>query len=158
MKKTFYLIPIGMLLISTSVIAQKANVDSLKLVAQIGQDQLALGKLQNQVQQKTINKQNATIDAQNSASNNANAAEKLNADPTNKALANNASNSASDAKSDARKSRKDSVKLDDLNKNIMQLKSKIAEEQYKLSVYSPTPAFVPGVIPTPVKPDSTMHP
>jgi hypothetical protein len=158
MKKAFYLIPIGMLFISTSVIAQKANVDSLKLVAQISQDQLALGKLQNQVQQKTMNKEGAAVDAQNSASNNASAAEKLSADPTNKTLANNASNSASDAKSDARKSRKESARLDDLNKNILQLKSKIADEQYKLSVYTPTPAFVPGVMPTPVKPDSTIHP
>lgn len=158
MKKAFYLIPIGMLLISTSVIAQKANVDSLKLVAQIGQDQLALGKLQNQVQQKTMNKEGAAVDAQNSASNNANAAEKLNADPTNKALASNASNSASDAKSDAKKSRKESARLDDLNKNIIKLKSKIADEQYKLSVYTSTPPLSPAVMPTPVKTDSTLHP
>lgn len=147
-----------MLFISTSVIAQKANVDSLKLVAQISQDQLALGKLQNQVQQKTMNKEGAAVDAQNSASNNANAAEKLNADPTNKALANSASNSASDAKSDAKKSRKESARLDDLNKNIIKLKSKIADEQYKLSVYTSTAPFAPGVMPTPVKPDSTLHP
>lgn len=158
MKKAFYLLPVGMLLLSTSVIAQKANIDSLKLVAQIGQDQLALGKLQNMVQQKTMNKEGAAVNAQNSASNNANAAEKLNADPDNKALANSASNSASDAKSDAKKSRKESGKLDDLNKNIMDLKLKIADEQAKLSVYSPTVSFAPGVIPPPVKSDTTLHP
>jgi len=148
-----------MILLSTSVVAQKANVDSLKLVAQISKDQLELGKLQNMVSQKTMNKQGAAIDAQNSASNNATAAEKLNDDPTNKALASNASDKASQAKSDAKKSRKESGKLDDLNKNIVDLKRKIAGEQYQLSAYTSTALVTPGVTATPVvTADTTLHP
>jgi len=87
MKKALYLIPAGMLFLCTSVHAQKANIDSLELVAQISQDQLKLGKLQNMVDQKTRNKQTAALDAQNSASDNVRAAEKLNDDPDNKKLA-----------------------------------------------------------------------
>ncbi len=157
MKKAFYLFPVGLLFLCASVTAQQVNIDSLTLIAQISQDQLELGKLQNMVYQKTKNKEGAALDAQNSASDNATAAEKLNADPDNKKLASNASNKADEAKTDARKSRKQSGKLDDLNKNIMALKSKIAGEQYKLSIYYPVaPAL--SVTPMPVIPDTTGHP
>jgi len=157
MKKALYLIPAGLLFFCASVTAQKANIDSLALVAQIGRDQLELGKLQNMVSQKTKNKEGAAVNAQNSASDNANAAERLNGDPDNKKLASNASNKAGKAKSDARKSRKQSGQLDDLNQNILDLKSKIASEQYKLSIYSLTP---PVITPTlkPVVIDTTLHP
>jgi len=157
MKKALYLIPAGLLFFCASVTAQKANIDSLALVAQIGRDQLELGKLQNMVNQKTKNKEGAALDAQNSASDNANAAEKLNDDPDNKKLAGNASDKAGKAKSDARKSRKQTRQLDDLNKNILDLKSKIASEQYKLSVYCPTsPVMTP--MPRPAGADTTLHP
>jgi len=158
MKKALYLFPAAMLLLCASAKAQPANIDSLKLVAQISQDQLELGKLQNMVNQRTKNKQGAAINAQNSASDNANAAERLNADPDNKNLANNANNKAGEAKSDARKSRKESAKLDDLNKNILELKSKIAVEQSKLSIYSPPVLAIPVAMPLPVRSDTTGHP
>jgi hypothetical protein len=156
MKKTLYLIPVGLLFLCTSVVAQKANIDSLTLVSQISQDQLELGKLQNMVGQKTKNKQTAAVDAQNSASDNANAAERLNADPDNKKLANDANNKAGDAKSNAKKSRKESGKLDDLNKQILDLKIKIAGEQSKLSVYCPPVAITPTVMVMPARTD-TVH-
>ena len=136
MKKALYLLT-GTLFFGFSAMSQQANTDSLKLVAQISQDQLELGKLQNMVEQRTKNKQSAAANAQNSASDNVNAAQKLNADPANKKLAKDANNKAGDAKSDASKSRKESGKLDDLNKSIIELKSKIAVEQAKLSVYYP---------------------
>lgn len=159
MKKVFFLIPAGFLFFSASVKAQQVNIDSLKLVAQISQDQLELGKLQNMVAQQTKDKDGAAVNAQNSASDNATAAERLNNDPDNKKLASNASDKAGDAKSDARKARKQSGKLDDLNKNIMELKSKIAGEQYKLSIYTPTSAVMaPVPMPTPARTDSTLHP
>ncbi|HXB08678.1 MAG TPA: hypothetical protein VNW04_16215 [Puia sp.] len=145
MKKALYLLPVGMLFFGVPAVAQKANTDSLKLVAQISQDQLELGKLQNKVEQKTKNKEGAAADARNSASDNVNAAEKLKDDPDNKKLASDANNKAGDAKSDARKSRKESGRLDDLNKAILDLKSKIAVEQSKLSIYY-------------VKADSAEHP
>jgi hypothetical protein len=157
MKKAFYLFPMGMLLFCASVTAQQVNIDSLTLIAQISQDQLELGKLQNMVYQKTKNRDGAAINAQNSANDNVTAAQDLNADPDNKKLASNASNKASEAKSDARQSRKQSGKLDDLNKNIKELKSKIAGERYKLSIYYPVaPAL--SVTPIPVIPDTTRHP
>jgi len=46
MKKVLHLLPVGISLLCTSARAQKANIDSLELVAQISQDQLKLGKLQ----------------------------------------------------------------------------------------------------------------
>lgn len=158
MKKAFYLLPAGMLFIGISVSAQKANVDSLELVSQISKDQLKLGKLQNMVEQKTKNKDGAAIDAQNSASANAKAAEKLNDDPDNKKLASDANNKAGDAKSDAGKSRKETERLDDLNKNITSLKSKIAVEQAKLSAYYPVSASAPLVTPPVAQSDTSQHP
>jgi hypothetical protein len=158
MKKALYLLPAGMLFFGVSAVAQKANIDSLKLVAQISADQLELGKLQNMVEQKTTNKREAASDARNSASNNMNAAEKLNADPDNKKLASDVSNKAGDAKSDAKKSRRESAKLDDLNKSILDLKSKIAIEQSKLSVYYRVVPIDPVVRPIVVTTDSTERP
>src|SRR6185437_8586211 len=108
MKKALHLLPVGIFLLCTSARAQKANIDSLELVAQISQDQLKLGKLQNMVDQKTSNKETAAVDAQNSANDNVRAAERLNADPNNKKLAGDANSKAGDAKSDAGKSRRES--------------------------------------------------
>src|SRR5579863_3601287 len=148
MKKALYLLPAAMLFFCASVKAQQVNIDSLSLIAQIGQDQLELGKLQNMVYQKTMNKEGAALKSQSSANDNADAAEKLSNDPDNKKLANDASNKAGDAKSDAKNSRKQSGKLDDLNQKIMDLKTKINGEQYKLSLYSPAlPAVAPISVP-----------
>src|ERR1700743_648093 len=98
MKKALHLLPVGIILLCTSARAQKVNIDSLELVAQISQDQLKLGKLQNMVDERTRNKQTSTVNAQNSASDNVTAAEKLNDDPNNKKLASDANSKAGDAK------------------------------------------------------------
>ena len=158
MKKALYLFPVGLLLFCASVTAQQVNINSLTLIAQIGQDQLELGKLQNMVYQKTLNKEGAALKSQSSANDNAEAAERLSNDPDNKKLANDASNKADDAKSDAKNSRKQSGRLDDLNQKIMDLKTKINGEQYKLSLFSPAlPAAAPLVTPMP-RVDTTIHP
>jgi len=47
--------------------------------------------------------------------------------------------------------------LDDLNKQIMDLKVKIAGEQSKLNAYSPPVVVTPAVVAMPVRPDSTQH-
>ena len=91
MKKVLYLLSVGMLFFGLSAVAQKVNVDSLKLVSQISQDQ-------------------------------------------------------------------ESLKLDDLNKAILDLKSKIAVEQSKLSVYCPTAQINPSIRPILVRANSTEHP
>jgi hypothetical protein len=159
MKKALSLIPVAMLFLCASVTAQQVNIDSLTLIAQIGQDQLELGKLQNMVYQKTLNKEGAALKSQSSANDNADAAERLSNDPDNKKLANDASNKAGDAKSDAKNSRKQSGKLDDLNQKIMDLKTKINGEQYKLSLFSPAlPGAAPLVTQMPARVDTTIHP
>jgi len=156
MKKSFHLLPVGIFLLCHPARARRANIDSLELVAQISQDQLKLGKLQNMVDQRASNKQTAAVDAQNSANDNVRAAERLNADPNNKKLASDANRKAGDAKSDAGKSRKEFRKFDDLNKIIAGLKGKIAVAQAKLSVFSPTPDVTPIPIPV-LQRDTTQH-
>lgn len=111
------------------------------------------------VYQKTLNKEGAALKSQSSANDNADAAERLSNDPDNKKLANDASNKAGDAKSDAKNSRKQSGKLDNLNQKIMDLKTKINGEQYKLSLFSP--ALSGGAqlaVPMAAKIDTTIHP
>jgi len=158
MKKALYLFPIALLFFCASVTAQQANIDSLTLIVQISQDQLELGKLQNMVYQKTMNKEGAALKSQNSANDNVSAAERLSNDPDNKKLASDANNKAGDAKSDARNSRKQSGKLDELNQKIMDLKTKINGEQYKLSLYSPATSVAPVAMPMPARVDTTVHP
>ena len=157
MKKVLYLLPLSLLFLCTSVVAQKANVDSLELVAQIAKDQVKLGKLQNMVDKQMANKKTAGVDTQNSASDNVRAAEKLNADPNNKKLASEADSKASDAKSDAGKARKETRKMNELNKDIFELKDKIATAQARLRVYSPAPLDSPLPMPIP-QADTTQHP
>ncbi len=113
----------------------KANTDSLSLVKKISGYQLKLGKLQNEVEQKTKNKQDASAKAQQSADDNVAAANKLSDNPDSKKLARRANNSAGDAKSDATTSRKETKRLDKLNSKISDLTKKIAEEQAKLNKY-----------------------
>jgi cell division protein FtsL len=155
MKKLFLMSSMGMLFICSQVSAQQVNTDSLKLLSQISQDQLKLGKLQNTVDQKTKDKQDGAVKAQQSADKNVTDANRLSNDPQNKKDARNADNSASDAKSDARKARNASGDLDKLNKNIADLQSKIYDEKIKLSRY--TQVMPPAVAPAPVQSDTTQH-
>jgi hypothetical protein len=135
MQKVLLLTSIGLLFLCMSLSAQKVNTDSLSLVSKISADQLKLGKLQNQFEQKTKNKQDASAQAQKSANENSTAADKLSDDPENKKLARKANNKASDAKSDSRNARKESNSLDKLNKDIQDLKNRIANNQVKLNKY-----------------------
>ena len=152
MKKAIFLVSACMLFFCVNTFAQqatadsvypKANTDSLSLVKKISDDQLKLGELQNEVEQKTKNKQDASAKAQQSADDNADAANKLSNNPDSKKLARRANNSAGDAKSDAKTSRKETKRLDKLNRQISDLKKRIAEEQTKLNKYimagMPTP-------------------
>lgn len=164
MKKVLLLSFIGISVLYTSVIAQtpttpKINSDSLKLIAQISQDQYKLSTLQNMVDQKTKNKQDAAANAKTSANDNATAAEKLTDNPDDKKLAKNADKKAGNARSDARKSRKETQRLDNLNTEIRDLKGKIANEQAKLATYVTTAtAAAPAYMLVPVQTDSIRHP
>lgn len=135
MQKVLLLTSIGLLFLCMSVTAQKINTDSLSLVSKISADQLKLGKLQNQLEQKTKNQQDASEQAQQSAKENSTAADKLNENPENKKLARKASNKASDAKSDSRNARKEANTLDKLKKDIQDLQKRIANNQAKLNMH-----------------------
>ncbi|THU38221.1 hypothetical protein FAM09_16205 [Niastella caeni] len=135
MQKVLLLTSIGLLFFCLSVFAQKVNTDSLSLVSEISADQLRLGKLQNQLEQKTKNKEDASAQAQKSANENSAAADKLRDNSDNKKLARKANNKAGNAKSDSRNARRESDRLDELNKDIQQVKNRIADNQVKLNKY-----------------------
>lgn len=105
----------GVLFLSVKTSAQKVNTDSLKLVSKISDDQLKLGMLQNTVDEKTRNKEDGAIAAQESADKNATAATRLSNDPQNKKEARQADNAAGDARSNARKARKAADRLNKVN-------------------------------------------
>ena len=133
MQKVLLLTTICLLFLCMSVSAQKVNTDSLSLVSRISADQLKLGALQNQLEQKTKNKQDASDQAQKSANENSTAADKLSDNPENRKLARKANNKAGNARSDSRKARNSSNSLDNLNKDIQDLKNRIANNQVKLN-------------------------
>lgn len=126
------------MLFGIAVFAQtpKANTDSLTLAASISEHQLKLGKLQNEVDQKTKNKQDAAAQAQKSANENSAAASNLTGSPDDRKLARQADNKAADARGDARSSRKETRRLNNLNSDINDLKAKIADEQFKMTKYT----------------------
>ena len=135
MQKVLLLTSIGLLIFCMTTFAQKVNTDSLSLVSKISSDQLKLGKLQNQLEQKTKNRQDASEQAKEFANENSNAADKLSNNPENKKLARKASNKAGNARSDSRNARRESDRLDKLNKDIQDLKNRIANNQVKLNKY-----------------------
>jgi hypothetical protein len=131
MKKLILLTSISIFVYMSS--SGQVNTDSLSLVSEISRDQLKLGKLQNQLEQQTNNKQDASEKVQSSANKNSTAAERLSNNPDNKKLARKAKNSASDAKRDSRNARNESENLDKLNTDIDHLKNRIAKNQIKLN-------------------------
>lgn len=133
MKKIMTLVVLGTTLFCTGVFAQKVNTDSLTLVSKISVNQVKLGKLQNEIEQKTTNKENAGDKAQASADENADAAKKLSDNPDDKRLARKANNKAGNAKTDARSARKEARRLVRLNNDIADLKNDIAKDQDKLN-------------------------
>jgi hypothetical protein len=135
MQKVLLLTSIGLLFFCLSVFAQKVNTDSLSLVSKISADQLRLGKMQNQLEQKVKDKEDALEQAQKSANENSTAADKLRYNSDNKKLARKANNKAGNAKSDSRNARIQSDRLDKLNKDIQDLKNRIADNQVKLNKY-----------------------
>jgi hypothetical protein len=155
MKKIVVLSLFGTMLAAGHVCAQKMNTDSLKLAAKISSDQLKLGKLQNQVEEKTKDKQETAARAQTSADENQKAASDLSSNPQDKGLARKANHKASQAQRDARRAREAAGKLDDLNKDIRDMKDKIAKEQDKLKRdFPPAPTIA---APIPAVTDSTQH-
>jgi hypothetical protein len=157
MSKKLLLTSIGVFFICISLSAQKVNTDSLSLISKISADQLKLGKLENEVEQKTKNKYDASEQAQKSADANTTAAGKLSDAPESKKLAKSADNTADDAKSDSKNARKQSGRLDDLNTDIQDLKNKIASNQVKLNKYVQAEIDNQAMRSAIMKLDSTQH-
>jgi peptidoglycan hydrolase CwlO-like protein len=140
------------MIISVSISAQVVSKDSITILKQqkealkigkkLNERKLELAKLENSVEKKTQDMQNTAQQAQSSAINNDEAANKLSTDAQDEKLANKASNSANTAKSDAKKARKAAKDLDKLQKKIESLKKKIAEDEAKLAALPAVP--MPG--------------
>ena len=131
---------------SLSVSAQAVSKDSISILKQqkeaiiiskrVNDNKLKLAKLENSVEKETQNVQNTGVEAQKSADNNGQAADKLTGDAQNKKLASDASKSAKEAKHEAKQARKASASLESLKKDIESLKSKIAADESRLSAIS----------------------
>jgi hypothetical protein len=155
MKRLLSLTLAGIVLFSLSGFAQ-VNTDSLTIVAKISKYQLELGKLQNTIPRRTNDKQNDSLLAQQSATANATAANSLSANPQDKKDARQADNAASTAKGDSRRARKAANKLDNLNKNILDLQNKIADQQAKLIQFTHI-TYTPVASAIPAQADTTQH-
>jgi DNA repair exonuclease SbcCD ATPase subunit len=134
-KKGFILSLLGLLFFGLAASAQMVNKDSFSLVSKINNDKEKLAKLQSTVAEKTKEKKQTAVQAQESADDNRRAANHLSDDPQDKKLARKADNEAYDARSDARKARKATDRLEELEKDIRNLKEKIAKEESKLNGY-----------------------
>ena len=149
------------LLISASALAQAVTRDSITSLKQqkealkVGKDlnekKLKLADLQNSVEKKTLEMQNASQKAQIAAADNNQAANNLNTNVQDAKLASEASKKANTAKSDAKKARNANKDLVNLNKKIDKLKKQIADDETKLAAMpgATVPPPIP-VVTTPV--------
>jgi uncharacterized protein YlxW (UPF0749 family) len=132
MQKLFLLISCGLLLFCIPISGQLKK-DSLSLVSEIYRNQLKLGKLLSQLEQKSNKKQNASEKAKNSANKDSTAADELSDDPDNKKLARKAKNTSHDAWKDSMNAITKSETLDKLHSDIQSLKHRIENNQAKLN-------------------------
>lgn len=131
------------LLISMQLSAQVVSKDSIstlkeqKHALQISRDlndqKIKLAKLENELTATTHLADKTAQQAQISADKNDTAADRLTDDAQDKRKASRASNSARHAQRDAKKARRAYEKLEDLNKDIESLRSRIADDEIKLS-------------------------
>lgn len=133
MQKLFLLISCGLLLFCIPISGQQLKKDSLSLVSKIYRNQLKLGKLLGQLEQKSNKKQDASKKAQNSAIKDSTATDELSDDPDNKKLARKAKNTAHDARKDSMNAITESETLDKLHSDIQSLKHRIEHNQAKLN-------------------------
>ncbi|MEP6749670.1 MAG: hypothetical protein ABJB86_18170 [Bacteroidota bacterium] len=144
----FYLPATAQAVSKDSIVSLQQQKEVIVISKRVNDNKLKLAKLENTVEKETTNKVNTAADAQNSANNNSKAADKLTNDADDKSLAGNANKTARDAKRDAKRARKAADKLEDLNKDIMSLKSKIAADESKLtSMSGNNPNSIPAIIP-----------
>jgi len=131
------------LLLSVQLSAQVVSKDSistlneqkhaLKIGKDLNEQKIKLTKLENQLAVKTRLVDKTAEQAQISADKNGTAANRLTEDAQDKKKASRANNSARHAQHDAKKARKAYDDLENLNKDIESLKSKIADDEIKLA-------------------------
>ena len=124
-----------------SITNLKQQKESLKISKKLNDRKLELAKLENNVEKKTQDVNNTAQQAQASANDNSQAATNLTGNAQDKKLAKKASKSADNARSDAKKARKAVQSLANLQKNITDLRKKIAEDEIKLSAV-PSPKTI----------------
>jgi hypothetical protein len=146
-----------MLVAFTSASAQTGNIDSLNMATKISVDSSRLLMLQHKLADATIDKQAADANAQEQASQNANAAGDLSSDPDSKKLARKANREAGQAMSAAKKARKAGDEVTSLSRDIEKQKNLLARDQSKMSRYTGavnTASALP--MPVPVAADTTI--
>jgi hypothetical protein len=141
--KNNWMIAILGLLISVQLSAQVVSKDSistlkeqqhaLKISKDLNEQKIKLAKLENELTAITQLVEKTAEQAQVSADKNETAADRLTDDAQDKNKASKADNSARHAQRDARKARKAYDDLENLNKDIESLKSKITDDEIKLA-------------------------
>jgi DNA repair ATPase RecN len=135
MKKQLISLGIGLFALLRLATAQGATKDSLSLVGKISEDKDKLSKLQGQIADRTKEKEETAVQAQEAADDNRKAANKLSNDPQDRSLARNADSRASDARDAAKKARRAEDALEELQKEIRNMTERIAKEETKLNKY-----------------------
>lgn len=143
MKMQWVMSLMATMLMSVSLSAQVVSKDSLtslknqkeaiELSKKINEHKTELAKLENQVSVKTLEADQTAEKAKKSAEANVQAAGKLRDDAQDKQLSKKAGKSASSASHEAKKARKAAGNLEGLQKDIVSLKGKIADQEAKLA-------------------------
>jgi hypothetical protein len=134
-----------------SITTLKQQKEALVISKRVNDNKLKLVKLENMTGKAMDNAVNTSAEAQKSADINGRAADKLTGDAQDKKLAMEAGKSANNAKHDAKQARKAASKLEDVKKEITDLRSKISADESKLSTLlgdksNIQPDTLPGVI------------
>jgi len=147
-----------MLVAFTSASAQYGNVDSLNLATKISVDSSKLLMLQHKLADAKVDQQAANANAQEQASQNADAAGDLSADPDSKKLARKANRDAGQAQSAAKKARKAGDEVTSLSRDVEKQKNLLARDQSKMSRYTMAVNTMPATpMPVPVATDTTIR-
>jgi hypothetical protein len=133
MKRSLLITAAFVVVLCVSSAAQTENTDSLSLITKIEEDRSKLADLQLQLEERLKIKKEALGRAQNSANENADAADRLSNNPRHKRLARKADKTASEARRDAKAARKETDRVDKLNKEIRSTKKRIAKNEKKLN-------------------------
>jgi hypothetical protein len=120
-----------------SISILKQEKETLEIKQRLNENKLKLAKLENQVEGKTDDVNSSAQKAQDAANGNQESAEKLNNNSQDKKLAKEARKDAKRAEKAAKAGRNASGDLSDLQKDIRNLKKKIAEDEDRLTILEP---------------------